>query len=99
MNLGLSAIFAVIPIVLVFVLMVRYSWPATKAMPLGWIVAIIIAVTAWKMPFKWVMGAIGAGAVNALDIFDYSLWCYSNITNYEKKRWSRCNFFFHVFNI
>lgn len=46
MNLGLSAIFAVIPIVLVFILMVRYSWPATKAMPLGWITAIIIAVTA-----------------------------------------------------
>ena len=68
MNLGLSAIFAVIPIVLVFILMVRYSWPATKAMPLGWITAIIIAITAWKMPFKWVMGAIGAGAINALDI-------------------------------
>ena len=68
MNLGLSAIFAVIPIELVFILMVRYSWPATKAMPLGWITAIIIAVTAWKMPFRWIMGAIGAGAVNALDI-------------------------------
>jgi len=68
MNLGLSAIFAVIPIVLVFILMVRYSWPATKAMPLGWFTAIIIAVTVWKMPFKWIMGAIGAGAVNALDI-------------------------------
>ena len=68
MNLGLSAIFAVIPIVLVFILMVKYSWPATKAMPLGWITAIIIAVTAWKMPFRWIMGAIGAGAVNALDI-------------------------------
>ena len=68
MNLGLSAIFAVIPIVLVFILMVKFSWPATKAMPLGWITAIIIAVTAWKMPFRWIMGAIGAGAVNALDI-------------------------------
>src|SRR5680860_1277147 len=68
MNLSLSAIFAVIPIVLVFILMVKYSWPATKAMPLGWITAIIIAVTVWKMPFRWIMGAIGAGAVNALDI-------------------------------
>ena len=68
MSLSLSAIFAVIPIILVFILMVRYSWPATKAMPLGWIAAIIIAVTVWKTPFKWIMGAIGAGAINALDI-------------------------------
>jgi len=68
MNLGLSAIFAVIPIVLVFILMVKYRWPATKAMPVAWITAIAIAMTVWKMPFRWIMGAIGAGAVNALDI-------------------------------
>jgi len=68
MSLGLLALLAIIPIVTVFVLMVGYRWPATKAMPIAWIAAIIIAMTAWKMPFRWIMGAVGAGAVNALDI-------------------------------
>ncbi|MCD6374242.1 MAG: L-lactate permease, partial [Caldisericaceae bacterium] len=68
MSLGLLALLAIIPIVTVFVLMVGYRWAATKAMPIAWIAAIIIAVTAWKMPFRWIMGAIGAGAVNTLSI-------------------------------
>jgi len=68
MNLGLLAFLAILPIITVFVLMVGYRWPATKAMPLAWIVAIIIAMSAWKMPFKWLMGAICAGAVNAFSI-------------------------------
>ena len=68
MSLGLLALLAIIPIAVVFILMVGYRWPATKAMPVAWITAIAIAMTVWKMPFRWIMGAIGAGAVNALDI-------------------------------
>jgi len=68
MNLNLLALFAVIPIVLVFILMVIYGWPATKAMPLGWIIAILIAVFIWKMPSKWILASIIGGAINALDI-------------------------------
>jgi len=68
MSLGSLALLAIIPILIVFVLMVGYRWPATKAMPVAWIVAIIIAMSVWKMPFRWIMGAIGVGAVNALDI-------------------------------
>lgn len=68
MSLSSLAILAAIPIILVFIIMVGYGWPSSKAMPLGWITAIIIAATVWKMPFKWLLGAIIGGAINALDI-------------------------------
>ena len=68
MNPTILAIFAVTPIVLVFILMVIYSWPATKAMPLGWIITILIASSLWKMSPNWILGAIIGGAINALDI-------------------------------
>src|SRR5699024_563198 len=53
---------------IVGILMVSRDWPSTKAMPLGFVVALIIAGVFWDMPSKWMISATIAGAINALDI-------------------------------
>ncbi|MEA4828229.1 MAG: L-lactate permease [Clostridium sp.] len=62
------ALIAFIPILIVGVLMIAFNWPSTKAMPLGFIVSLIIAATLWKMPFKWISAATLCGAINTIDI-------------------------------
>jgi len=64
----LLALIAFLPILIVGVLMAARDWPATKAMPVGYVLALIIAGTLWNMPPKWMVSATIAGAINALDI-------------------------------
>lgn len=61
-------ILALIPIVLVGVLMVGFVWPSSRAMPLGWITAGVIAAISWDMPIVWLGAASIAGIINAIDI-------------------------------
>jgi lactate permease len=61
-------ILAAFPILLVGFLMLVLSWSSSKAMPLGWGVAVIIAAFAWNMPFTWIAAATIAGIINAIDI-------------------------------
>ena len=62
------AIIAFLPIFIVGFLMVSKDWPSTRAMPVGFIVALIIAGAFWKMPVKWMVASTICGAINALDI-------------------------------
>lgn len=48
--------------------MVARNWPSTKAMPVGFVAALIIAGIFWNMPAKWMLSATIAGAINTLDI-------------------------------
>jgi len=66
-NLTLAVV-AALPIVIVGVLMVVFSWPAVRAMPIGWIAAVIIGGVGWKMPFHWLSAATLGGFINAIDI-------------------------------
>jgi L-lactate permease len=61
------AALAVLPILIVGVLVV-FSWPVKKAMPLGWLTAGIIAFTAWDMPVRWLSAATLGGFINTIDI-------------------------------
>lgn len=61
-------VLAGLPIAIVGVLMVGLSWPAMKAMPIGWLAAAVIAGLAWNMPLRWVAAATLGGLINALDI-------------------------------
>lgn len=58
----MTALIASIPILLVIVLMIAFNWPAKTALPLGWAVAVIIALLYWKQDF-------GTAAAWALDGF------------------------------
>lgn len=62
------ALIAFSPILIVGILMVARNWPSTKAMPVGFVVALIIAGILWEMPAKWMLSATIAGVINALDI-------------------------------
>ncbi|MGH4049941.1 MAG: L-lactate permease [Clostridium sp.] len=62
------ALIALIPILIVGILMIAYNWPSTKAMPLGFIVSVILAAIFWKMPFTWISAATISGAINTIDI-------------------------------
>ncbi len=71
MPLGLLALIALLPIVLALVLMVGMRWPATKAMPLAWLVTVAAGVLVWEMPLGFVVASTlngFGGAINVLII-------------------------------
>jgi lactate permease len=68
MSLGLLALIASVPIIVIFVLMVIMRWPATKAMPVSWILVAIIAFLVWETPVIWIAAASINGAFLAFQI-------------------------------
>ena len=62
------AFLASIPILIIFILMVVMRWPATKAMPIAWITAILLAFFVWETPLNWLTAASINGAFLALNI-------------------------------
>ena len=66
------AIISFIPIVVTIVLMVGFNWPAKRALPLAWILAVIIGVAVWKMPFFSTDGtsAVGQTLTGFLSAFE-----------------------------
>lgn len=68
MPLGLLATIALLPILLALVLMVGLRWPATRAMPLAWLVTALAAVFVWKMPMGHVLAATLSGFGGAINV-------------------------------
>ena len=63
-----GSIIGFLPIFFVLILMIRFSFPAFKAMPLGWLCASILALFLWKTPVLWIAGATVKGFIVAIDI-------------------------------
>ena len=68
MSLGLLALLALSPILLVFFLLVLLRWPATKAMPVAFLVTCILAFSIWKVPPVQIAAASIDGLVTAASI-------------------------------
>jgi lactate permease len=68
MSLGVLALLAVTPIIVAAVLLVGLRWPARWAMPVVYIVSVIIALTAWQVPFLRVVGSTIQGLFITFDI-------------------------------
>jgi len=68
MSPGILAIFAVIPIIAIFVLMVGFRWPAVKAMPLSFFLAVALAFFVWQTPANWILASAIEGGIVALKI-------------------------------
>ena len=68
MSAGLLALIASLPIVAIFVFMVGFRWPATRAMPVAFVIALILALTVWKTPTNWILAASANGLVIAMKI-------------------------------
>ncbi|MCK4748431.1 MAG: L-lactate permease, partial [Bacteroidales bacterium] len=64
MSLGVLALLAFIPIGVIFILMVGFRWGATKAMPVAFISALLLALFVWKTPTNWIL----ASSVNGIGI-------------------------------
>ncbi len=62
------ALLASLPILLVIVLMVGMNWPAKRVMPLGWVLALVLAAFVWRVPANWLAGSTVAGALSAFNI-------------------------------
>lgn len=68
MSIFVLALMALLPIALVLVLMVGMRWPATRAMPLTWLVAGILAATIWKMPPMLIAASTLSGFGSAINV-------------------------------
>ncbi len=68
MSLSMLALIAFIPIAMVLVLMVGFRWPATKAMPLSWLVCALIGATMWHMPAGLVAASTLSGFGSAINV-------------------------------
>ena len=62
------ALIALVPILVVGIMMIGFNLPSTKAMPVGFVLAGVIAMTFWKMPFTWAAAATISGVINTIDI-------------------------------
>ncbi|HLS06677.1 MAG TPA: L-lactate permease [Bacillota bacterium] len=68
MELGVLALLALTPIIVVFIFLVVLNWPASRAMPLALLVTILLALFVWGTEAHQIGGAIVNGVVSALEI-------------------------------
>jgi L-lactate permease len=68
MSTGLMAFLALFPILVVFLLIVLLRKPATKAMPLAYLVTCILAFFVWKVPMAQISAASVDGLITAASI-------------------------------
>lgn len=59
---------AVLPILVALVLMVGFRWPATRAMPLAWLAAVVAAMGGWGLDAGYVAALTAHGAVTAISV-------------------------------
>jgi lactate permease len=68
MTEGILVLLSLIPLAAIFILMVSFRWPATKAMPLALGLTIILVLFVWKTPINWVLASGLNGIVVMLKI-------------------------------
>ena len=68
MNLSLLVFLAFLPFVLLFFLIVIKRWPAIKAMPLAWIITVLICLIFWQISFLFVAASFIKGVFVAIEI-------------------------------
>ncbi|MFN7249200.1 MAG: L-lactate permease [Anaerobacillus sp.] len=68
MSTGLLAIIALVPILSVLLFLVILRWPASRAMPLSFLVTGAVALLVWNVPMIQVIAASFRGVVMAIDI-------------------------------
>ncbi len=68
MSEGIIALLSFIPIAVIFILMVGFRWPAIKAMPFAFALALVLVLFIWQTPLNWVLASSLNGIVIALKI-------------------------------
>ncbi|QFG68906.1 L-lactate permease [Ornithinimicrobium pratense] len=67
-NLAVLSLMAIAPIVVVGVLLAGFRWPAKYAMPVGYVITVIIAMTVWQMNPSAVAAATIEGLIIAVTL-------------------------------
>ncbi len=65
---AVELLMAALPLIITAVLLVGLLWPATRAMPIAWIVALIVGFVIWNLPIDWLLGSSIVGVITALEI-------------------------------
>jgi lactate permease len=73
MSWGMLAFLALTPILLVFILIVLFRWPAVRAMPAAFLYTVALSLTIWRSPMRQVAAATVDGLVTAATIL-YIVW-------------------------
>lgn len=68
MGTGTLALLATLPIVVVGIFLVWLRWPASKAMPISYVVAVLLALFVWKVDFSQVAAASVNGLITAISL-------------------------------
>ncbi len=68
MSTGLLAILSLLPIIAVGVFLVGLRWPASRAMPISYVLAIVLALFVWKVPGVNVTAATINGVIVAITL-------------------------------
>ena len=65
MSTGILAILSLLPIVSVAIFLVMLRWPASRAMPIAYIVAAALALLVWQLPIPKILAASVNGLIIA----------------------------------
>ena len=57
MSIGILALLSLLPIISVAVFLVLLRWPASRAMPIAYIVAAALALAVWQVPVAKILAA------------------------------------------
>ncbi|WP_313432477.1 L-lactate permease [Siminovitchia terrae] len=68
MSTGLLAILSLLPIIAVGVFLVGLRWPASRAMPISYVLAVVLALFVWKVPRLNVTAATINGVIVAITL-------------------------------
>lgn len=68
MSLGVLAALALLPILSVLILIVLFQRPATRAMPVAYLITVLLALLVWKVPLFQIAAASCDGLVTAASI-------------------------------
>lgn len=68
MNLAILSLLALAPILTVGVLLVGFRWPAKWAMPVGYVVVVVIGLLVWNLSLSSILASTVQGLIIALSI-------------------------------
>jgi len=69
----MPALIAVFPLVVVFILLVGWRWPARSTMPVGYVLTVVLALWLWRVSALRVAAASAEGLVIA-GMLLYIVW-------------------------
>ncbi len=67
-NLALLSLLSLAPLITIGVLIVGLRWPAKKAMPVGYVIVVLIALFVWEMRVVAIAAATNQGVLIALTL-------------------------------